>query len=78
MHSMVIAIYIDHNNGFPRNFNDHTPVFRMRSMVISKHIDYNSGCTGVFRMCLMAIDICIDETLVFLGDLLRKKYMVRG
>ena len=47
-------------------------------MVISKHIDYNSGCTGVFRMCLMAIDICIDETLVFLGDLLRKKYMVRG
>jgi hypothetical protein len=35
-------------------------VFRMCSMVFSKHIDYNNGCTRVFRMCLMVIDICID------------------
>ena len=36
-------------------------------MVLFMHIDYNNGCTGVFRMCLMVIDICIDETLGFLA-----------
>ena len=63
MHSMVIDINIDHNSGFSPNFNDHRPVFRMRSMVIFMHIDYNNGCTRVFRMCLMVIDMCIDKTL---------------
>ena len=53
-------------------FNDHTPVFRMRSMVIFMHIDYNNGCTRVFRMRLMVIDICIDETLGFLGQIVLK------
>jgi hypothetical protein len=65
---MVIDIHIDHNSGFSPNFNDHTPVFRMRSMVIFMHIDYNNGCTRVFRMCLMVIDMCIDKTLLFLGQ----------
>jgi hypothetical protein len=69
---MVIAIHIDHNSGFWRIFNDHTPVFRMRSMVIFMHIDYNNGCTRVFRMRLMVIDICIDETLGFLGQIALK------
>ncbi len=32
-------------------------------MVFFKHIDYNNSCKGVFRMCLMVIDICIDEAL---------------
>ena len=40
----------------------------MRSMVIFMHIDYNNGCTRVFRMRLMVIDVCIDETLLFLGQ----------
>jgi|688.fasta_scaffold12348_1 hypothetical protein len=31
-------------------------------MVIFMHIDYNNGCTRVFRMCLMVIDMCIDKT----------------
>jgi|688.fasta_scaffold50786_1 hypothetical protein len=35
-------------------------------MVLSKHIDYNISCTGVFRMCLMVIDMCIDKTFGFL------------
>ena len=35
-------------------------------MVLSKHIDHNIGCTGVFRMCLMVIDICIGQTVGFL------------
>ena len=69
---MVIAIHIDHNSGFWRFFNDHTPVFRMRSMVIFMHIDYNNSCTRVFRMRLMVIDICIDETLGFLGQIALK------
>ena len=73
MHSMVIAIHIDHNNGFSRNFNDHKPVFRMRSMVIFKHIDYNNSCTRVFRMCLMVIDMCIDKTLGILGQFTLKR-----
>jgi hypothetical protein len=74
---MVIDIHIDHNNGFSRNFNDHTPVFRMRSMVIFMHIDYNNGCTRVFRMRLMVIDMCIDRTLGFLAQLGQKKYTLR-
>jgi hypothetical protein len=70
---MVIDIHIDHNNGFSPNFNDHRPVFRMRSMVIFMHIDYNNGCTRVFRMCLMVIDMCIDETLGILGQFTLKR-----
>ncbi len=59
-HSMVIDIYIGRIRGFWPIFGVFRPVFRMYSMVISKHIDHNSGCTGVFRMCLMVIDMCID------------------
>jgi hypothetical protein len=73
MHSMVIDIHIDHNNGFSQNFNDHTPVFRMHSMVIFMHIDYNNSCTRVFRMCLMVIDMCIDKTLGILGQFTLKR-----
>jgi len=41
-------------------------------MVIFMHIDYNNGCTRVFRMCIMVIDICIDETLGILGRFAQK------
>ncbi|XGB43551.1 MAG: hypothetical protein LVS60_07465 [Nodosilinea sp. LVE1205-7] len=41
-------------------------------MVLFMHIDYNNSCTRVFRMCLMVIDICIDETLRFLGQIALK------
>jgi hypothetical protein len=30
--------------------------------VIFMHIDYNNSCTRVFRMRLMVIAMCIDET----------------
>ena len=49
----------------------------MRSMVIFMHIDYNNGCTRVFRMRLMVIDMCIDRTLGFLAQLGQKKYTLR-
>ena len=42
-------------------------------MVFSKHIDYNNSCTRVFRMCLMVIDMCIDQTLGILGQFTLKR-----
>ena len=42
-------------------------------MVIFMHIDYNNSCTRVFRMCLMVIDMCIDKTFGFLGQIAPKK-----
>jgi len=42
-------------------------------MMFSKHIDYNNGCTRVFRMCLMVIDMCIDQTLGILGQFTLKR-----
>jgi hypothetical protein len=42
-------------------------------MVIFMHIDYNNSCTRVFRMCLMVIDMCIDENLGILGQFTLKR-----
>ncbi len=47
-------------------------------MVLFKHIDYNNGCTGVFRMCLMVIDICIDETLGILAEFFQNRFYYSG
>ncbi|XGB41993.1 MAG: hypothetical protein LVS60_17680 [Nodosilinea sp. LVE1205-7] len=60
-------------------FNDHTPanidhrgVYNDHTGVYNDHTPANIDHRPVFRMRLMVIDMCIDKTLLFLGQIALK------